>query len=101
MDGHYCRQEAYQQGQEPVLLRLWQVAAHDQHREPLWEEHYRQMAAWAPPALTVNASDLQALGYQPGPALGRQLRRLEKLWIDSDFSRSREALLAQISPSEK
>jgi poly(A) polymerase len=45
------------------------------------------------PPFPLTGSDLLGLGYRPGQALGRELRRLEQAWIDSGFSLSREALL--------
>ena len=46
--------------------------------------------------LPINGTDLIHAGLRPGPGLGVELGRLEKLWIDSDFQLSREALLQAI-----
>ncbi|MEO1330739.1 MAG: CCA tRNA nucleotidyltransferase [Pseudomonadota bacterium] len=43
----------------------------------------------------VEAPDLLALGFTPGPALGAALRAAEQAWIDSDFSLDKAALLEQ------
>ena len=59
-------------------------------------------AAWAAayaladapvPVFALKGSDLLALGFKPGPDVGRVLRSLEEVWIKSDFSASKEALL--------
>ena len=42
----------------------------------------------------LNGGDLIAAGLQPGPALGAELERLERLWVEGGFTLDREALLA-------
>ena len=37
--------------------------------------------------------DLLAVGFRPGPELGRTMRRLEERWIASDFALDASALL--------
>jgi poly(A) polymerase len=51
------------------------------------------------PAFPLTGRDLAQRGYAQGPALGRELQRLEQLWIDGGFVQSREALLAAIRPA--
>ena len=41
----------------------------------------------------IGGSDLSTLGVAAGPAVGRMLRALKKVWIASDFSLDRGALL--------
>ncbi len=48
----------------------------------------------APPVFPVKGADLIAKGLSEGPEIGAVLKRLEQLWIKSDFSMSREALLS-------
>jgi tRNA nucleotidyltransferase/poly(A) polymerase len=50
--------------------------------------------AWQRPAFPVSGRDLVAAGVEPGPKVGERLRALEERWIESDFSLSRDALLA-------
>jgi poly(A) polymerase len=45
------------------------------------------------PPFPLSGRDLVEIGYRPGEALGRELKRLERTWIDSGFSLSREELL--------
>jgi len=47
----------------------------------------------------ISGSDLLAYGFAPGPALGSELSRLERLWIASGFALDRLALLAAIAPA--
>ncbi|MDB5622290.1 MAG: tRNA nucleotidyltransferase [Devosia sp.] len=45
------------------------------------------------PPLPISGADLVALGMKPGPTLGKELGRLEAMWIASGFRLDREALL--------
>lgn len=47
------------------------------------------------PKFPLTGDDLIAHGMRPGPALGTELERLEKKWIASGFTLSRQALLAE------
>jgi tRNA nucleotidyltransferase/poly(A) polymerase len=53
----------------------------------------RFIDAWRRPDFPVRGADLQEIGVARGPALGRLLRELENLWIESDFSLGRDALV--------
>lgn len=55
---------------------------------------------WRRPMFPVQGTDLLKCGYEAGPDLGAALRRLEMLWIESDFQLTRDALLAQIDPPD-
>ncbi len=46
------------------------------------------------PRFPVGGEDLIAAGLRPGPLLGAELERLERLWIEGGFTLDREALLA-------
>jgi poly(A) polymerase len=52
-----------------------------------------QLEAIEVPRFPLNGDDLIQAGFRPGPALGTELERLEREWIDSDFSLDRAALL--------
>ncbi|HEV7346056.1 MAG TPA: CCA tRNA nucleotidyltransferase [Devosia sp.] len=54
----------------------------------------RALAATIVPPFPVDGRDLAGLGMTPGPALGAELARLERAWIDSGFALGREDLLA-------
>jgi len=51
-------------------------------------------AAWKRPVLPVSGRDLVAAGLEAGPEVGRRLKELERQWIDSGFTLSREKLLS-------
>jgi len=48
------------------------------------------------PRFPLNGGDLVATGMLPGPALGAELERLERLWIESGFTLDRDALLKMV-----
>ncbi|MDB5615308.1 MAG: tRNA nucleotidyltransferase [Devosia sp.] len=59
-------------------------------------EAARVLAKTIVPPFPLSGHDLAGLGIQPGPALGRELGRLEQLWIDSGFALGKIELLTQI-----
>lgn len=56
----------------------------------------RRAAAWQVPPFPVSGRDLAALGIPPGPAMGVQLAALKAVWIASDFTLGRAALLQRV-----
>ncbi len=46
------------------------------------------------PRFPLGGDDLMAAGHRPGPALGAELDRLERLWIEGGFALDRAALIA-------
>jgi len=55
-----------------------------------------QLQSVTVPRLPVSGADLIDLGIRPGPALGRELERIERLWIESGFSLDRKTLLERV-----
>lgn len=49
---------------------------------------------WRRPEFPLTGADLKTRGIEAGPAMGRELARLEDLWVDSDFTLSRDELLS-------
>ncbi len=45
------------------------------------------------PVFMISGKDLKALGYSEGIEMGKKLKSLEKKWIESDFTRTRQELL--------
>ena len=52
-----------------------------------------QLQGLSPPAFPITGNDLIAAGLEPGPALGAELDRLERAWIESSFALERPQLL--------
>lgn len=55
---------------------------------------YDLVDGWEIPKFPLRGQDLIDKGTAAGPAVGRAMKQLEQQWIDSDFSLSREDLLA-------
>jgi poly(A) polymerase len=60
-------------------------------------EAARVLGATVVPPFPVTGHDLAGLGIAPGPALGQELARLERAWIDSGFTLGKGELLALVS----
>ena len=58
-----------------------------------WRRLYNLPERWTAPSFPLQGRDLINRGMPAGPAIGRELRRLENKWIDSDFTLKREELL--------
>lgn len=59
-------------------------------------EAARVLGATVVPPFPISGGDLTGLGMQPGPELGRELARLEQLWIASGFALGRAELLGLV-----
>jgi poly(A) polymerase len=56
--------------------------------------------AWKRPTFPVKAADLKEKGFEAGPALGAELRRLEDAWVESSFLLERDELLSRVTAPE-
>lgn len=85
---------AYRFG-EVAVEGLALAAAQGNWKPDRLAEAARSLAAVQLVPFPISGNDLAGLGIKPGPALGQELARLERIWIDSGFALDREALLAQ------
>jgi len=83
---------AYRHG-EIAVEALALVAASEHWGPARLAEAARELAAIVVPAFPVTGHDLTGLGIKPGPALGLELKRLERAWIDSGFALGKTDLL--------
>lgn len=51
---------------------------------------------WVKPKFPLSGKDLMALGVSAGKDMGDQLKKLEELWIESNFNLSKSDLLAKL-----
>jgi poly(A) polymerase len=56
----------------------------------------QEAEAWTKPVFPVKGADLIARGQTAGPELGASLSRLEERWVESDFSLTKDQLLASM-----
>ena len=56
-------------------------------------QRFDELAAWMPPKSPICGTDLLSHGVDNGPAMGHLLGRAEKLWVASNFTLKKAALL--------
>lgn len=88
------RAMAYRHSKQAVIDGLY-VQTAMQHDDEL-VSFAERIDAWDMPEMPIKGADLLERGYEKGPDLGGKLKQIEEIWIDSDFSLGRDALLEQI-----
>lgn len=64
--------------------------------DDIWADLWQQLNGIELPAFPLSGADLVAAGLEPGPDLGKKLKQLEGLWVQSDFTMSSADLKALI-----
>ncbi len=64
--------------------------------EILQPQQYQLLHQWQAPQLPISGADLLSHGVDNGPALGQMLKGAEALWVQSDFTLTKPALLAAV-----
>jgi len=101
---HSLRRFAIDRGDDEarlILATLFLVATNTRERAAVgateaFETSLTWLRNWTRPEFPVTGADLIALGYRPGRELGDALTQLRQAWVESDFSISRETLLARL-----
>jgi poly(A) polymerase len=88
---------AYRHG-ELAVEGLAVAAARDNWGRERLAETARELGRIQLVPFPISGRDLAGLGMAPGPALGAELKRLERLWIESGFSLGKAELLALARP---
>ncbi len=88
---------AYRYGEQAVEGLAVAAARAGWPRERLMETA-RSLGRLEVAPLPVTGRDLIAAGVKQGPQMGDVLKRLERDWVESGFSLSRDTLLARITP---
>jgi poly(A) polymerase len=60
------------------------------------EAVFNRLYDWQLPVFPLRGADLKSAGMTAGEAIGDALDRLEAIWVDSDFTLSRDDLLARL-----
>jgi hypothetical protein len=55
-----------------------------------------ELAAWMPPKVPICGTDLLSHGVDNGVAVGQMLESAETLWVQSEFTMTKSALLAAV-----
>lgn len=86
---------AYRHG-EAAVEGLAAAAALEDWGKARLAEAARMLGSIVVPPFPISGHDLAGLGVAPGPALGQELARLERAWIESGFALGKGELLALI-----
>ncbi|QYO75828.1 CCA tRNA nucleotidyltransferase [Devosia salina] len=86
---------AYRFGEDAVEGLAVAAAEQDWPRERL-SEMARDLGRLPVAPLPVNGADLENRGMKPGPEMGAALAILERAWVESDFSLTKDALMERI-----
>lgn len=84
---------AYRLGATALVHALDYASQHNQGLDQLSSDRLRQIVFFRPPACPVSGRAIVQRHGLSGPAVGACLDRLERLWIDSDFSLTADQLL--------
>lgn len=84
---------AYRQG-EFAVEGLAAAAATENWGRPRIAETARELSSSIVGVFPISGHDLAGLGVAQGPAMGRELARLEQAWIESGFALGKGELLA-------
>lgn len=97
----------YRSGTEGVIMRLKLALAnarafHDGSQASIekvvgFSNLLARAEKFKRPTLPIGGADLIAAGVKPGPDLGRILSELEDKWLSSNFTISREKLMAMVA----
>lgn len=79
-----------------TLLMRWVRSGQAVH-DTTWQARFYLANTWSPPTFPVSGSDLLDQGFEPGPELGQMLKKLEKKWVEGEFTLSKPELLDQAS----
>ncbi|WP_375620689.1 CCA tRNA nucleotidyltransferase [Bartonella sp. AA97HXZ] len=103
---HFVQKLIYFHGRQPVLdqLSLSVAASHLDHLEKSdalqkaegYVKLYQFAKKWQIPTFPINGNDLIKKGFTKGVLLGKKLKELEMIWIESGFLMDRHALLEKI-----
>lgn len=88
----------YRSGKQVTLdrARLRAAGTEDAILSSKWMVMADLAMGWTPPTFPLTGKDLQKAGVAPGPAMGKKLQALEKLWVRSGFTAEKPALLAAL-----
>ncbi|RYY97475.1 MAG: CCA tRNA nucleotidyltransferase [Alphaproteobacteria bacterium] len=84
----------YRSSQQVIRDRVTLEWAND--NSPAWRAVFSSINTWQRPTMPITGADLLARNIKEGPQLGATLRKLESLWLESDFQLSQSELLKHL-----
>lgn len=91
------RKALYMHGRDAVLQALVLSLADDVSEKSDAQEMSLYIEGYDIPKFPVGGEDIKRAGIAPGPEIGIVLKRLEELWIEGDFTISKDSLLSSLS----
>ncbi len=92
----FLRRMLYRYGREAVVFALLCCRAQGKIDDQPFRHMLDHAESWTIPDFPLTGQDLIGAGVEPGPSMGNSLRRLEELWIESDFTLGKDQLTGQI-----
>ncbi len=74
------------------ILYHWSLSGQTTENQS-WKQLYNLPERWSAPTFPIKGRDLTEIGVNPGPEMGKLLKFLENIWIENDFSFSKNKLL--------
>jgi poly(A) polymerase len=93
---HEQQRMLYQLGPDAWRDSVHLAQAQARTRHPDWQALLDLPNRWQAPVFPIKGADIIAAGLKPGPKVGEILAALEDWWLASDFSPTRDDLLARI-----
>ncbi|MBL4801658.1 MAG: CCA tRNA nucleotidyltransferase [Emcibacter sp.] len=92
------RKNIYKSGCDVFIFALLQNQAHQKTRGDFEDckDRLSYAESWLTPILPLQGRDLMMAGVAAGPEMGKALKKLEWLWMESDFTFSKEDLLQKL-----
>lgn len=87
----------YWQNQLAVSDKLRLAIAKDDEYSKKCVRQLKWQNRWELPEFPLKGGDLIKLGMKAGPGISEKMRELEQIWVDSDFTSSRDELLKEVS----
>ena len=97
LNGAEWRQAAWYFHKADISSALVYVVASARCGKAVMRERCAEIAAWNPPECPVSGRDLLTLGVDKGVVIGQLLDQIERRWVESDFTLSKDELLADLS----
>ena len=94
LDKRHLKRIAYWKGLDVVKTQCLILKA-EASEEDTANKYLEYLDGWKPPAFDLKGRDMLSLGFPAGPAVGKILGKLEKEWVESDFTLPKSELLSK------
>jgi len=88
---------AYKCDQVGLADSIKLAASRDEENRKKFTRQIKWLNSWQMPDFPLKGQDLLDEGHKPGPQIADILEKLENSWIESDFSASKDDLMAELA----